>query len=142
MITAAGLDVGITTGMAVTEIGKGIISRVKHTDNIVYTDQNELARLVRTFSIYSVEIVIVEFPLVDPHSTTFKEIQKVLATWGAALAVIEDVIPIVHVKPSEWKTTHAKLHDLTDLLPPGHYSRHVKDAARMLYWYSVFKYGK
>lgn len=132
------VDVGMSTGLAYGEIGEarrppGLVclktglpgvDPVGVLESIVHPDE--------------LELLVIEYPLVQPLSSGSKDLQDWVAQWVKALSTYGRARRYL-ITASMWKSTPSS-KQVYWWVNQGFevHSQHEKDAAQILHWYAVF----
>lgn len=135
-----GIDVGMTTGVCTLETKRTGKIDILTTDALGLQGKtiDDIVNPLKTrINEVLPDVVVIEFTVVAPTNAYYFPIISLEAFLRFMLVEVCEKhtdLKVVMVKPGQWKATPAKRWTTPTKLP----SVHLRDAARMAYWYHKF----
>lgn len=146
-------DVGENTGIVLAELERDKMPAIVRSTT-VYNEKVALAiadadKFMEEVKGYPLGIVVVELPLITKMSDRRKAMEVVRGMWTTWIDTNfrNRQIPIRQISAVDWKVTPSGKIDVFKNQTDSTWqivkrTRHEKDAAAMLHWYTVWKLGK
>ncbi len=133
-----GIDVGITTGLAVFQPPSTIVHSIG-----LKVQQDGPEGVLRSMRLaverHEVMHLVIELPIFSPQSPMYNQLLDIAtAVQGEAAALVRlGHCQMKMVRPVTWKSTPAK-HWWAEHMPEHRMCIHERDAMRIAYWYYQF----